>query len=85
MKLHCNPIKPIVPGWPLLFRKISSSEVITSADSEEKLYEAPEDFHANEFQSITSPSLLEFHLLVHKISDFYHKISFISCHPGRTR
>lgn len=80
-----HPIKPIVPGWPFLFREISSTEIITSADSEEKLYEAPEDFHANEFQSIISSSLPEFHLSVHKISDFYRKISFISCHPGRTR
>lgn len=77
VKLQCNPIKPIVPGWPFLFRKISSSEVITPADSEEKLYEAPEDFHANEFQSIISSSLLVFHLPVHKISDFYRKLSFI--------
>lgn len=80
VKLHCNPIKPIVPGWPFLFRKISASEVITSAGSEEKLYKAPEDFHANEFQSIISSPLLEFHLPVH-----IRKISFISCHPGRTR
>lgn len=79
VKLHCNPIKPMVPGWLFLSWKRNGGG-ITSADSEEKPYEAPQDFHANEFQSIINSSLLVFHLPVHKnqwflFSDLLHSPS----------